>query len=274
MSNRSAALPGAWWTQATPDWATFVKTAELACGDGSTSGNAFRGQSNIRHCLKPSLLRLIEQSGLTAENALGVETRIANEFAQHAHLYSISPPEPVHGTAAWWPWMQHHGAPTRLLDWSLSPYIALYFAVERDWDYDGVVWGFAVNELRKQMSEAYGADNATADPKLRSLFDSPTAPAHVSVVSSERYSDRMSRQQGLFTLCTNIMADHGEAIGQHLPGEEGRAHSFRLVIPKASKPDFLRRLRRMNITALSLFPGPDGLGRSLAEFVRLRRFGD
>jgi len=170
--------------------------------------------------------------------------------------------------------MQHYGAPTRLLDWSLSPYVAQYFAVERDWDSDGVVWGFAISDLRKQMKHKHGADNATNDASLRGLFDSPTAPAHVSVVSSVRYSERMSRQQGLFTLCTDIMADHAQAIGQCLPSEEGRAQSFKFVILKAAKPDFSRRLRRLNITALSLFPGPDGLGRSLAEVVRLRRFGE
>jgi hypothetical protein len=170
--------------------------------------------------------------------------------------------------------MQHHGAPTRLLDWSLSPYIALYFAVERDWDCDGVVWGFAINELRRRMSEEHGAHNATTDPKLSGWFDTPAAPVHVSVVSSEHYSERMSRQQGLFTVCTQILADHADAIGRWLPGEEGRAHSFKLIIPKAAKPDFLRRLRRLNLTALALFPGPDGLGRSLSELVRLARFGE
>lgn len=271
MSQRPE-LPGAWWTQLIPDWATFVKAAELACGDGSTSGNAFRGQSDSRHSLEPSLLRLVNQSGLTAEKALAVEFRIGNEFAAQAHLYSISPPEPVQGRIAWWPWMQHYGSPTRLLDWSLSPYVALYFAVESHWDRDGVLWGFSISDLRKRMSEEYGAGNATDDPNLRRLFDSPNSPQHVSVVSSERYSDRMSRQQGLFTLCTDIMADHAEAIGRHLPGERGRAHSFRFIIPSTAKPDFLRRLKRLNITALSLFHGPDGLGRSLHERVRLSRF--
>ncbi len=274
MESASQAPLGSWWTRVTPDWATFVNLAEIACGDGSTSGNAFRGQSNCQFSLRPSLLRLVMLSKLAVERALDIERRISTEFAAHEHLYAISPSEPIQGTVAWWPWMQHYGAPTRLLDWSLSPYVALYFAVERDWEHDGVVWGFAVNELRRRMSQQFGCENATVDPKLRSMFDSPTAPPHVSVVSSERYSERMSRQQGLFTLCTNIMADHADAIGGQLPGENGVAHSFKFVVPRTAKPDFLRRLRRLNITALSLFPGPDGLGRSLGELVRLGSFGN
>lgn len=223
--------------------------------------------------LKTSLLRLMEQADLSATRVLEVEERITREFAGHAHLHARLPSDPIIGTVPWWPWMQHYGAPTRLLDWSLSPYVALYFAVERDWHCDGTVWGFGVNELRKRMAGTYGGDNATNDPKLSRLFTLSDAPAHISVVSSEQYSERMALQQGLFTVCTQVLADHADAIGEHLQGEEHLAHTFRFVIPRDAKPDFMRRLRRMNITALTLFPGADGLGRSLGETVRLARFG-
>jgi hypothetical protein len=216
---------------------------------------------------------LAEQAKLSVERAIEVEETITREFAAHAHLHLNIPSDPIVGSVPWWPWMQHYGAPTRCLDWSLSPYVALYFAVERDWHCDGVVWGFAVTELRSKMSTKYGSDNATSDPKLSPLFAVPAAPSHISIVSSVRYSERLALQQGLFTLSTQVLADHAESIGQHLQGAEDLAHSFKLVIPKSAKPDFLRRLRRMNITALTLFPGADGLGRALAETVRLAQFG-
>ncbi len=270
----SRAGPGPWWTTGTPDWATFCRLAEAACGGGVASGNAFRGQSDASWSLRPSLLRMAEQAQLSAERALKVEETITTEFAAHAHLHFDLPTVSPSGSVPWWPWMQHHGAPTRLLDWSLSPYVALYFAVERGWHCDGVVWGFAVQELRSSMSAEFGSDNATSDPSLSNLFNSATAPAHVSVVSSAQYSERMERQQGLFTLCTQVLADHADAIGCRLPGSERRADSFKLLIPKSAKPDFLRRLRRLNITALALFPGADGLGRSLGEKVRLAHFGE
>jgi hypothetical protein len=202
-----------------------------------------------------------------------VEETITKEFASFAHIHLTLPSDPLVGTFTWWPWMQHYGAPTRLLDWSLSPHIALYFAVERDWQCDGVLWGFAVNELRDKMKGTHGSANATSDARLAVLFSDPNAPPHLSVVSSERFSERMATQQSVFTLCTQILADHAKTIGESLPGEPGIAHSCRLIIPKEAMPDFLRRLRRMNITANALFAGADGLGRSLAEKVKLAGFG-
>ncbi|MEE8451801.1 MAG: FRG domain-containing protein, partial [Thermoguttaceae bacterium] len=265
--------PGAWWTQVTSDWSEFCSWAERACGSGASSGNAFRGQSDTGWSLKTSLLRLAEQAGLSAAKTIDVEESITKEFASLAHLHVTLLSDPIIGTIPWWPWMQHYRAPTRLLDWSMSPYVALYFAVEQNWQCDGAVWGFAINELRDRMTQKYGGGNATDDPKLSRLFSKYDAPAHVSVVSSERYSERMAAQQGLFTLCTQVLADHDEAIGESTPGDAELAHSFKFVIPKDAKPDFLRRLRRMNITAGTLFPGADGLGRSLGEKVRLAGFG-
>ena len=43
----------------------------------------------------------------------------------------------------------------------------------------------------------------------------------------------------------------------------------KIIIPHSAKPDFLSELRRMNITAAALFPGVDGLGRSIAELTSL-----
>lgn len=273
-TNVPHAEPGSWWTKTVHDWAEFCTTAETACGAGAASGNAFRGQSDSRWSLRPSLLRVAEQANLSAQQTLDIEQAITAEFAAQAHLHLIVPSGGPTGGVQWWPWMQHHRAPTRLLDWSLSPYVALYFAVERDWHCDGVVWGFAVQALRSRMSTEFGSDNATSHPELSALFGACTAPAHVSVVSSAQYSQRMALQQGLFTLCTQVLADHADAIGSRLRGAAGRADSFKLVIPRDTKPDFLRRLRRLNITALTLFPGADGLGRSLGEKVRLAQVGE
>jgi len=51
--------------------------------------------------------------------------------------------------------MQHHGAPTRLLDWSTSIYVAAYFAVIEQPNADGVIWIVHLDTVRNRMIEKY-----------------------------------------------------------------------------------------------------------------------
>jgi len=76
-------------------------------------------------------------------------------------------------------------------------------------------------------------------------------------------SPRMAEQQGRFTMSLAIHQDHACMISAI------RTHVKRLIIPYAAKPAILAELRRMNITAAALFPGIDGLGRSIAELTSL-----
>ena len=81
----------------------------------------------------------------------------------------------------------------------------------------------------------------------------------------------MIAQQGLFTVCRNIMGDHGEMIDETFTRTDGAydAAYTQIVIPKAKKPEILRKLELFNITSSSLFPGIDGLGRSIGELVMM-----
>jgi hypothetical protein len=69
----------------------------------------------------------------------------------------------------------------------------------------------------------------------------------------------MISQQGVFTLCTNPTVDHREILGSYL---------VKLKVEGALKLRCSRRLREMNITAATLFPGIDGLGRTVTDAVR------
>ena len=71
------------------------------------------------------------------------------------------------------------------------------------------------------------------------------------------------------TVCTNVLADHAEVLDEFMP--ENREHMVfqKYTFPPDQKSFMLHELSQMNITAASLFPGVDGLGRSIAELVRL-----
>ena len=60
------------------------------------------------------------------------------------------------------------------------------------------------------------------------------------------------------------------ALGQQhgIPCAQAR-HFEKLVVPRDQKPDYLHQLRGMNVSANALFPGVDGLGRSLYELTKI-----
>lgn len=65
-------------------------------------------------------------------------------------------------------------------------------------------------------------------------------------------------------MCFEILRKHNCMIEQI-----GTEYIRKIIIPHECKPDFLLRLREMNIAASSLFPGVDGLGWSVQELVSL-----
>lgn len=167
-----------------------------------------------------------------------------------------------------------HGAPTRLLDWTASPYVAAYFAVQHDDpNADGAVLCFCKNILEQRVKEGLGEEppafHAVNAPdwyeeKIVSLRGQAIVmPLEFAYPSSER----IATQQGRFTMCFDVLAEHDCLIQQVLA-----PYARKFVIPQGTKAHFLLRLKEMNITGSALFPGVDGLGQSAKELVHLRAY--
>ena len=113
----------------------------------------FRGQANASWNLTPSLLRCFGGWEIPAERALWYATEVeskASERFWQAARQRTSPenlPRERGNLLGWWAVMQHHRCPTRLLDWTRSPYVALYFAVNQQFNADGAVWAFSSSTL-------------------------------------------------------------------------------------------------------------------------------
>ena len=74
-------------------------------------------------------------------------------------------------------------------------------------------------------------------------------------------------------VCRNIAGNIEQALADELPKAAPLANADtigKVRIPAALKPEVMRRLKTMNVTASSLFPGLDGIGRYLDELIRWR----
>lgn len=225
----------------------------------------FRGQARADWPLVPSFLRIAEASGLTAGQSLRLEGAASEEFetGAHLHLPPATLPQDLRDRVTLWALMQHYGAPTRLLDWTESLYVATYFAVEKDSSHDGAIWVIHPETLRTvfRIDEEW----PQTDEDIRAFLREDAARI-LYTIRSKRQTDRMSAQQTVFTVSPQILARHDEIIETAHQPKQG--WYLKIIVPKDLKVDFLSRLYHVNITARALFPGLDGIGRSIAEVLR------
>ena len=229
------------------------------------SNFVFRGAPRVSHGLETSL-----QTG-HFENQ---EIHLLTSFRKYA-LRSA-----VHGDWVWH-WLslaKHHGLPTRLLDWTYSPYVAMHFATQdpRQYDTDGAVWCVdyrKTNEMLPQpLREALTDDgvNLFTTEMLNRVattlenFDALTAHDFVLFFEPPSLDERIVNQFALFSLPSSPAL----ALEEFLRRREGAYR--RIVIPAALKWEVRDKLDQANITERVLFPGLDGLSQWLKRYFTTR----
>jgi hypothetical protein len=242
----------------------------------------FRGQPDARWGLQPSIEHLALPDGTTRYSA---ERFIRREFRRRAHHYLSQLPEPD-DALAWLALMRHHGAPSRLLDWTRSPYVAAHFAaVNAAPDAVFMIWAVDQVELvrlaRKEIIErnpTLGEGLIDSLDELRNWPRFVSSPANfdkvflqqgdrppiiVAPVEPFHTSERMTVQQGLF-LCSSLLSlSFEQSLAWLLGHGEGEAKLIRFEVMPQVRAPLLTELDRMNITEATLFPGLDGFARSL-----------
>ena len=250
---------------------------------------AFRGQSDARWGLETNLERALppyESNFL--ELALSDELRIIDDFKRRAHHYLASPPKATE-TLEWMSILQHHGAPTRLLDFSHSYYVACYFALQGGQN-DAAVWCVSLLNLDVRAEEVLSDIDLNAAKHMNELIDAyHLEKRHDLLVvkcEPERLSERQSVQQGLFLFPCDISRRFEENFYQRKIDRRRKMRANRIVeynrkrslintgleqdlikvfLPASMHAEALSDLKSMNVTASTLFPGLDGFARSLGE---------
>lgn len=233
----------------------------------------FRGQADASWLLEPSLLRQL-RSVRGPGVARGIEELLENEFRAQASLFpeteSVWLALLAAGRTELWAYMQHHGCPTRLLDWTASAYVAAYFAVEQLPERDGAIFVVGAAALEQYV--------ARCNPQLAEVTDDrlidPSTPERVLFTWPHFRSRRVVAQQGHFSVSTNILSAHDrfilEACSSVAAERPAEIIHQKIVIPADLKLVILQQLRAMNIAPHALFPTLDGLGKSLSDLARLR----
>jgi hypothetical protein len=263
-----------WPAEVMDSWRTFMShVSDITSGHQQPPSFVFRGQADVNWRLTPALIRLLPDV-VSSTLAVAVEGRALREFQAQAHLHYDVSTLPSYASGPdlldWWALMQHHGAPTRLLDWTHSPYVAAYFAAEQQPRTDGVIYVVHAASAEAASIRSFGLGSQIDDAQL---IDPESDPELVFAIPP-RLTTRMVTQQGLFSVSVGILGKHDELICRSCSGAGaalGVTSMRRWIIPASLKREFLRQLRIANIAAHSLFPGLDGLGRSVAETVRARR---
>jgi hypothetical protein len=194
-------------------------------------------------------------------------------FQRRAHHYIPNPPDDE-DVLDWLALMQHHGVPTRLLDWTLSPYVALYFAFETSLpDTDCAVWAINTGWLAERARQKSLSDpGVPADPHERALNEylnhclfNAENPNVVVVANPIRMNERVAAQQGVFLCDLSYVGAFTITLQKMLvmPMPPSSPVIWKFVIKTAQRDKFVRELNRMNINGASLFPGLDGFARSL-----------
>jgi hypothetical protein len=252
-------------------WQEFCRKAEHITARVAVNENLFcRGQANMSWPLMPSLLRYARNR--SEKDVLEMEASATKMFRTAAWAFAPQTRLPDDDDVVeWWMLMQHYGAPTRILDWSGSPFVALYFAVIDEPTKDAAVWFFDAQAFADNTGLSNG-NFFKETPDLWSHFMRPNNPDKIHTARPDRPTGRIIAQNGLMALSENPKDDHGKTIDKVLTGSgRSRVQHGRLIIPAERKALFLMNLINMNIRASTLFPGLDGLGRDVKEAYILER---
>jgi hypothetical protein len=217
----------------------------------------FRGQPNSSWPLEPNIFRY---------DLLNCEDEIRAEFQRRAPQYMTeAPPSDYWG---WYFLMQHYGALTRLLDWTDSALVALFFALNRtskspeDLE-DSVVWmldPWWLNRTVFRHDAILLPDFDDAKSYLREVYSGSITPTLPAAIDPPFIARRVAVQRSHFT----IFGSRRDALMQL--GQTPGAHLIKLVIAKEAAPRITADLATLGVTDTSIYPDLKGLADELTRF--------
>jgi hypothetical protein len=243
------------------DFPTFERASDKANAFLGGIYPFWRGHADLEWLLTPEVFRP------SPSRRAYPEVTLIRSFMGQAESRSPRCP-PYNDLVGWLMLARHFKLPTRLLDWSMSPLTALFFAVEDEIAADGALWALSPGGLNDDMIKQ---DRLLIvdDPPIQELVNlafEPDPVVHerarlnitgkVLAVGSREVDPRVMVQQGVFTI-------HGDGINlaERPVGVPPWLIGFR--IKQAAKAPLRDLLHRLGITRSTLFPDLESLAVDL-----------
>ncbi len=217
---------------------TVVQSLEMFMSQqyGFPETDFFRGQSSSEYKLIPSIGRLFKegQEGVLKQ----YEKEIFEDFKRKYSLFTDARPK---NDKEFLFLAQHYGLPTRLLDWTYNPLIALFFACCSNMDKDGVVY----------QSYEFSRNIYNENTDILSF-------PYITLLYPNMTDVRYKNQNGLFILYPEPWKEEFDHI------------SMKYIIPSRYKGNMLNKLEKIGITRSFIMPSLDSLCKDIVEIHSLR----
>ena len=233
----------------------------------------YRGMPDQSFSLTTSLARNC------GDKASILEPHLLSNFVKYASIEDPSIEESV------WKAMivgQHHGLPTRLLDWTHSTLVALHFAnTEGDLTWldkrDCVVWRIDARELNEKLPEKYKdvlKSNQTFIFSVKNLasvtnsiaeYDADMAGSAMVTVEPPSIDQRIVNQYSFFTIIPSGIVNLEEYLDAHT------SNTVKYVIDRSLRWDLRDILDQLNMNERMIYPGLDGIAKWLARHYYVKR---
>jgi hypothetical protein len=242
-------------------WSTFLQTAKKKISDLDREGcdmPFFRGQTDSAWKLLPSLERYKLQNARATANP---EEDLYFDFVTQAG--ALLPEDSGSWSIAFQ--MQHYGLPTRLLDWTETFSVALYFAIKNATD-EAAIWildPFRLNKATINIDSLINPTELSTDYAAYFIERTATLEGNVVAMSPLRHNPRVMNQRAGFTLHDDLKNPlevlHPDTL-------------IKLILPKEAFPEAWKFVELAGINEFTLFPDLDGLARHLKrKYFKIKR---
>jgi hypothetical protein len=227
----------------------------------------YRGQANIEFALVTSLMRNCK------EKRKELEPCILRNFTKYAAME-----EPSIERSVWRQMIfgQHHGLPTRLLDWSYSPLMALHFSTtETDLEeinkHDSIVWRVDIHELHALLPEKYKQESKRVNNTVFSVgmmqnvceslaqYDADMGDKSMVMIEPPSVDPRIINQYSFFSVIPSDMNDIEKFLN------ENTSNTYKYIIDKDLRWQIRDMLDHQNISERIVYPGLDGISKWLGR---------